>query len=240
MRAVPERATIAPVRRVPSDSPLPRAAGRDRGCVRAPACAARASNPRALPRHDPSWRHAANSTPTRSHRSPRIHCARSPRPASRARFPRNAVLINEGELGDSLFIVLSGRRQSLREQRGRQGDRHRFPRSRRIRRRDVARRLAAVGVGDDDRADDLRHRQPRAASASSSRASGLRAAPDRQADPARAAGDRQREEPRAVRRLRALGAAAQQARRREVDGKLVVPRNSPSRTSPSASARRAT
>ena len=102
-------------------------------------------------------------------------------------------------------------REGVREQRGRQGSRHRLPRSRRVRRRDEPRRRAAIRVGRHDRADDLRDRQPRAVPRIPALASRFRDAPDREADPPRPRRDREREEPRALGRLRPARAAAEHA-----------------------------
>ena len=69
-------------------------------------------------------------------------------------FPKNAVLINGASTATRCSLSCPAS-QGLREQRGRQGSRHRFPRSRRIRGRDVAGRLAALRLHHDRRADHL-------------------------------------------------------------------------------------
>ena len=105
-------------------------------------------------------------------------------------FPRNSILINEGDVGDSLFIVLSGRvKVFASNEQGREFviDFHGPGEYVGEMSLDGAR---ALGVGGHRRADDLRGREPRAVPRVHSRASGLRAAPDRAADPPRPRGDR--------------------------------------------------
>ena len=101
-------------------------------------------------------------------------------------FPKQTVLIHEGDVGDSLYIILSGRvKIYASNEAGREvvinfcgpgeyvGEMSLYG-------------AAALGVGDHARADVLRHRQPRAVSRLHRRQSGFRAAPDPDAHPPRA------------------------------------------------------
>ena len=67
-------------------------------------------------------------------------------------FPKQTVLIHDGDAGDSLHILLAGRVKIYASNAAGRESRDRFPRARRMHRRNVARRLAAVGVRDDGRA----------------------------------------------------------------------------------------
>ena len=81
----------------------------------------------------------------------------SRRPASCARFHATRSLINEGDIGD--VAATSSCRARVKVYASNEAGREfviDFHGAGRIRRRDDARRRAALGVGDDGRADDVR------------------------------------------------------------------------------------
>ena len=136
-------------------------------------------------------------------------CATSPRPASSARFP-NTVLINEGDHADSMFIMLSGACASIRATTQDVNSSSTSTALASMSAR-FARRLAALGVGQHRRADDVRGGEPHAGPRLPARASGLRQHLIQQADPPLRATPKL-EEPGAVGCLRPARAAARHAR----------------------------
>src|ERR1043165_651613 len=83
--------------------------------------------------------------------------------ATEKHFPKNAVVLTEGEMGDSLYMIqtgqatgLIGEGEGLHGLRGRPRDHPEAPGPVRLLRRDVDdRQAAALGVGHDDRALDV-------------------------------------------------------------------------------------
>ena len=118
-------------------------------------------------------------------------------------FPKNAVLINEGDTGDSLFIVLAGRiKVYASNEAGKEFVIDFYGPGEYVGEMslDGSPRSASVMTVEPTTCAIV---TPRALPRVHRRQPGLRAAPDREADPTQPARDRQHEEFGAVGRLRA-------------------------------------
>ena len=84
----------------------------------------------------------------------RLAFACSPASMRRRRFRRNEVIFHQGDIGDSLHIVVAGGVKIVLPSHGGRGGDHRQPQARRLlRRAGAARRLPTLDDGDRARAD---------------------------------------------------------------------------------------
>ena len=150
-------------------------------------------------------------------------CATSRRRGVVRTFPRNTVLINEGDVGDALYVILSGRVKVFSSnEAGREFviDFH-----------GAGEYVGEMTLDGEPRSASVMTVEPTTC-AVVNRAQfrdfilahpGLRDAPDRPADPSRARHDRQPEEPRALGRLRPPRAPAEHARAATWTASPIVP-----------------